>query len=218
MSHPLLPIIYDDSDIVVVNKPGGLLAVPGRGAEKHDSVTTRARILYPEMIEQPAVHRLDMYTSGLMVLAKTKTAHRNISVQFEKRLVQKRYLAWLEGVLFHSHGTITLSFRLDTSNRPYQIYDPLYGKSGTTHWKKLQEKNGHTLVEFTPVTGRTHQLRLHASHPEGLGTPIKGDSLYGNGKEGDTMYLHASYLEFNHPITRKRLTFKSLPSFSISTF
>lgn len=202
-------IIYDEPELVIINKPGGLLAVPGRGPDKQDSVTSRVKELFPGIIAQPSVHRLDMYTSGIMVLAKTKATHRNLSIQFEQRRVHKTYIALLEGSLKENQGAITLSFRLDVDNRPYQIFDPVQGKSGTTHWIKLEENNNITRVEFTPITGRTHQLRLHASHPEGMGTPIVGDKLYGTGEEGDQMFLHAHSLTFFHPVSGEEQTYRS---------
>jgi tRNA pseudouridine32 synthase/23S rRNA pseudouridine746 synthase len=207
-------ILYRDEDIVVINKPGGLLSVPGRGTEKQDSVVFRLRKMFPNMIEQPAVHRLDMHTSGLMVCAMTKSAHSILSKQFENRLVLKRYEAVLEGVLLGKEGKITLSFRLDPHNRPKQIHDPVQGKTGTTLWKTMGgEPRDRTRVEFTPLTGRTHQLRLHAAHPKGLGMPIVGDYLYGYGNDGDRMLLHATFLQFIHPRHNKEINFNSSPPF-----
>ena len=205
------PILYLDEAIAVVDKPGGLLAVPGRGPDKQDSVASRIRQLMPWCIAQPAVHRLDMDTSGLMVLGLTAAAHRHLSVQFAERSVAKRYLALLEGKVAGESGEIALRFRLDPDNRPYQVFDPVQGKLGISRWRKLEERAGRTLVDFTPLTGRTHQLRLHASHAQGLGCPIVGDRLYGHGKPGERLMLHASALEFSHPESGERLRF-SLPS------
>ncbi|RPH38649.1 MAG: RluA family pseudouridine synthase, partial [Desulfobulbaceae bacterium] len=151
-------IVFQDSALVVVVKPGGLLAVPGRGIEKQDCVVARIRRMLPEMIEQPAVHRLDMHTSGLMVLAVTQQAHRQLSRQFEQRQVDKRYIALLEGIISLQEGEIRLPFRLDPDNRPYQVYDPLQGKMGITRWRHLGTEDGRTRIEFTPLSGRTHQL------------------------------------------------------------
>ncbi|WP_457577351.1 RluA family pseudouridine synthase [Desulfomarina sp.] len=207
-------ILYNDDDIVVVNKPGGLLSVPGRGADRQDCIVTRLQQIFPDMIDQPAVHRLDMHTSGLMVFAMTKTAHRNLSIQFENRSVTKYYQAILEGILSGKEGKITLSFRLDPDNRPKQIHDPLHGKTGVTFWRNLGiEPMERTRVEFIPLTGRTHQLRLHAAHPKGLGIPIVGDYLYGSGNDGDRMLLHATFLEFIHPFKKKTVNFTSSPPF-----
>lgn len=183
----------------MVAKPSGLLSVPGRGPDKQDCVVNRIKALYPELIDQPAVHRLDMYTSGLMILARSAAAHKNLSRQFELRQVSKKYLALLDGVIHQTEGEIRLAFRLDPDNRPYQVFDPIQGKLGITRWKRLAIEGGRTRVAFQPLTGRTHQLRLHAAHPQGLGIPIVGDRLYGQGEEGDPMLLHASQLQFRHP-------------------
>jgi tRNA pseudouridine32 synthase / 23S rRNA pseudouridine746 synthase len=204
-----ITLLHMDPLFVVVEKPGGLLSVPGRGPHNQDCVVKRIRSMFPECIEQPAVHRLDMFTSGLMVLALTKSAHSNLSRQFQERLVNKCYIALLDGIVNRESGMITLSFRLDPDNRPHQIYDSIQGKTGITLWKKIDIQEGKTRVEFTPLTGRTHQLRLHAAHVLGLGCPIVGDRLYGRGKEGERMLLHASSLSFQHPGTDKRITFVS---------
>lgn len=206
-------IIYQDSAIVVVNKPSGFLSVPGRGADKQDCVVKRIRTIFHDCIAQPSVHRLDMETSGLMVLALTTEAHRHLSIQFQNRTVKKQYVAILSGTVEPEYGEIKLPFRLDVANRPYQIYDPVQGKWGITLWKKIEVKNHQTRILFTPITGRTHQLRVHASHPMGLGCPIVGDRLYGYGKPGDRMHLHASYLSFQHPDSEEVLCFESLPWF-----
>jgi tRNA pseudouridine32 synthase / 23S rRNA pseudouridine746 synthase len=207
-----IDILYRDEDIVVVEKPGGLLAVPGRGPAKQDCVAARLRRLLPGMIVQPAVHRLDMYTSGLMVLAMTGDAHRFLSSQFALRAVRKKYIAVVEGEIISDGGEIHLPFRLDPDNRPMQIYDPVHGRMGSTLWRRLGG-NTTTRVEFTPITGRTHQLRVHAAHPLGLGAPIVGDSLYGFGKDGDRMLLHATFLQFTHPGTGESVEFFSSPPF-----
>ncbi|MBE0586007.1 MAG: RluA family pseudouridine synthase [Desulfofustis sp.] len=208
-----LHLIHSDRSLVVVNKPGGLLAVPGRGPDKQDCIVNRARQRFPDMVPQPAVHRLAMQTSGLMLLARTAGAHRELSRQFAQRLVRKRYIALLEGTLPTDAGTIALRFRLDPENRPHQVYDPDNGKKGVTLWRKLAEEATGTRVEFTPLTGRTHQLRLHAAHRLGLNAPIIGDSLYGNGSFGERMFLHSSYLAFIHPETGIPREFFSEPPF-----
>ncbi len=216
MNHQTeIEILYQDYEIVVINKPGGLLAVPGRGPAKQDCVAARLRRLFPKMIDQPAVHRLDMYTSGLMVFAITAGTHRFLSGQFEKRAVVKKYIALVEGIIEENGGEIHLPFRLDPDNRPLQIYDPVQGKMGSTKWLNLGTKEKTTRIEFTPLTGRTHQLRVHAAHPKpaGLGAPIVGDSLYGLGKEGEQMMLHANFLQFLHPETSKTLEFHYPPAF-----
>ena len=208
-----LEIVYHDEDIVIVDKPGGLLSVPGRGPDKQDCISRRLQNIFPYMIQQPAVHRLDMFTSGLLVFARTREAHRKLSIQFEKHQVQKQYQALLDGIIDRKRGEIHLSFRLDPNNRPLQIYDPQYGKPGITLWQKMSVQSGKTRIEFTPVTGRTHQLRLHSAHPLGLGTPIIGDSLYGSGNEGDQMMLHATSLRFVHPSNKHNVCFSSPPPF-----
>ena len=196
----------------MVDKPSGFLSVPGRGVEKIDSVAHRISTIIPGCIDQPAVHRLDMDTSGLLVLALTKDAHRNLSKQFQDRLTEKEYIALLDGALPKEHGnsgTITLPFRLDIENRPYQIYDEIHGKMGISHWRRISVEIGITRIHFQPITGRTHQLRIHSAHPKGLGLPILDDPLYGNGADPGKMKLHASKLSFDHPGTSERLTFTS---------
>ncbi|MEJ6569167.1 MAG: RluA family pseudouridine synthase [Akkermansiaceae bacterium] len=202
-----MEILYQDEDIVVVDKPSGLLSIPGRGPEKIDSVSHRIRQMFPDCLAQPSVHRLDMDTSGLLVLALTAASHRHLSLQFQNRETDKHYLALLDGELAGEEGTITLPFRLDIENRPHQIYDEIHGKIGTTHWKKLGIENGKTRIAFHPITGRTHQLRVHSAHPKGLGIPIVDDPLYGNGDLPGKMKLHACELTFTHPTTGEKMTF-----------
>lgn len=203
-----LEILYRDKDIVVVNKPSGLLSVPGRGEEKIDSVETRLKKLIPECINQPAVHRLDMETSGILVLALNKNSHRILSEQFAEGKVQKKYTALLDGILHgKTSGHIELKFRLDVENRPYQIYDEINGKLAITDWKKTGVVNGKTKIEFEPKTGRTHQLRLAASSKYGLGLPIFGDSLYGKCLPGERLMLHAFEIAFFHPVSNKVMHF-----------
>ena len=214
MIEPMpLHILYQDEFLAVIDKPGGLLAVPGRGPDKQDSVVSRLQQMVPWCIEQPAVHRLDMDTSGLMVLGLTREAHRQLSTQFAERRVGKKYLALLEGIVPTESGEIALSFRLDPEHRPYQVYDPVQGKIGVSRWRKLAVREGRTLVEFMPLTGRTHQLRLHASHPLGLGCPIVGDRLYGFGCPDEPLLLHATWLQFDHPDTEQKMDFCSAASF-----
>lgn len=210
-AEPLLEILHTDPHFVVVNKRSGMLAVPGRGEQKRDSVADRVRRMFPGCIGQPAVHRLDMDTSGLMVVALTADAHRNLSRQFHERTTKKKYIALLEGVLEGESGTIELPFRLDVDNRPIQIHDEVHGKMGTTHWRKIAVQGGRTRVEFVPVTGRTHQLRVHASHAKGLGIPIVGDPFYGTGTGPGQLRLHACELGFAHPATGEWMCFASTP-------
>ena len=209
-----LRIRYQDREIVVIDKPGGLLAVPGRGPDRQDSAVSQIQSLIPHCIGQPAVHRLDMDTSGLMVLGLTRAAHAHLSRQFAERRVEKGYLALLEGTVTAEAGEIALRFRLDPHNRPHQVYDPIQGKLGISRWRRLEARNGRTLVVFMPLTGRTHQLRLHASHPLGLGCPVVGDRLYGSGQPGERLCLHAALLRFEHPATGQGLVFSSPPAFA----
>ncbi|MEO0414132.1 MAG: RluA family pseudouridine synthase, partial [Verrucomicrobiota bacterium] len=171
---PDLDILFHDDHIVVVNKPSGTLSVPGRGPEKYDSIASRVKEHFAGCIDQPATHRLDMDTSGILVLALTAEAHRHLSIQFQNRETRKRYIALLDGQLpdAPASGIIELPFRLDIDNRPHQIYDEVHGKMGITHWQILGQEGSYTRIEFKPITGRTHQLRVHAAHEKGLGTPI----------------------------------------------
>ena len=229
-----LEIIYQDSDIVVVNKQSGLLSVPGRGEDKQDCIVSRVRRLFPGCIEQPSVHRLDMETSGLMVLGLTQAAHDKLNAQFENRLIQKKYEALLDGVLFKADGlnapknnertgTMSLKFRLDVDNRPHQIYDEEYGKLGVTEWALdnietyrnpvTGRQKTVTRISFIPHTGRTHQLRLASSDSHGFHLPIVGDTLYGTCEPGERLMLHACYLSFTHPTTGEKLDFYSKSPF-----
>ncbi|BDQ38556.1 hypothetical protein SYK_29160 [Pseudodesulfovibrio nedwellii] len=208
-----LEVLHADKHIVVVNKASGLLSVPGKGEANQDCVVSRVREMYPGCIEQPSVHRLDQDTSGLLVLALTADAHRTLSKQFMDRLVGKRYIALLDGVVEEQGGVIELKFRLDPDNRPYQVYDPVNGKNGITRWRKIGVEDGRTRVEFKPHTGRTHQLRLHSSHEKGLGLPIVGDRLYGTGTGPGQLKLHASTLRFRHPVSKKPMEFITVAPF-----
>jgi len=206
-----LTFVYEDTKLVVVNKPSGLLSVPGKGEENQDSVETRIRERYPHCTKIPTVHRLDMDTSGLLVLALTKRAKRELSEQFQSREVSKRYIALIEGQLEEEGGTISLPLRMDLDNRPYSVVDLENGKQALTEWRNLGVEGAYTRVEFILHTGRTHQLRLHALY--GLGFPIVGDRLYGNGTQAGQMKLHAAYLRFVHPKTQEVLEFISEPDF-----
>ena len=205
-----LDIIFVDEHILVVNKPHGLLSVPGRTPENQDCITNRVKTLFPNCINQPSVHRLDQDTSGLMVLAFDKESHKRLSKQFIAKTVFKQYIALIEGKILKESGTIELKFRLDTENRPHQIYDEKMGKIGITKFERVKilknEGKPVTKVLFTPLTGRTHQLRLHSSHQKGLASPIVGDRLYGH--KGEKLMLQAKLLEFNHPFTNQRLSFQ----------
>ena len=220
-----LEILYCDKDIIVINKPSGLLSVPGKGEEKQDCAEARVRNFFPQAPKQCAVHRLDMETSGILVLALNTEAHRKLNEDFASGKVHKKYIALLDGVLRGKpEGRTELPFRLDVENRPHQIYDAENGKLGITEWKKLgveklkfqdQEKLV-TRIEFSPLTGRTHQLRLAASCSSelgGLGIPIVGDSLYGNWQEGQRLMLHAAEITFFHPTSGEKMNISCKPEF-----
>lgn len=210
-----LRIVHQDAHLVVVDKPAGLLSVPGRAPALHDSVRTRLQALFPEARGPLLVHRLDLDTSGLLVAALTPEVHRNLQRQFLERTVEKRYLAILDGAPDHLRtdggGDIHLALRGDPELRPRQLHDPVHGKPAHTTWRLLAIEEGQARVELRPHTGRTHQLRVHASHPLGLGVPILGDRLYG--REDVRLHLHAAGLALRHPVTGKRLTWDLPPPF-----
>ncbi len=200
MAHLNIETVYEDAYLVVINKPSGLLSVPGKAI--HDSVASRMKLKYPEATGPLIVHRLDMPTSGLMLIAKSLEIHDALQKQFIKRSIQKRYIAVLAGLIESDSGTIDLPLRVDLENRPHQLVCYEYGKSARTNFEVISRTENTTRIYFHPVTGRTHQLRMHAAHHLGLNTPIMGDSLYG--KKNDRLYLHAEYLAFDHPISGKR--------------
>ena len=207
-----LEIVFEDEWLLVVNKPAGMLSVPGK-AEDRDSVYHRLKKKYPEATGPMIVHRLDMATSGLLLVAKTKKVHQDLQAQFANRSIKKRYVAVLDGIVLSERtGRIELPLCLNPLDRPRQIVSKEYGKEAITEYKiisesekiideserSINEPRKYTRIVFYPLTGRTHQLRVHAAHPEGLGCPILGDELYG--KKADRLYLHAEYIEFRHPI------------------
>lgn len=193
-----LEIVYEDPWLSVINKPAGILSVPGK--EDAVSVYSLMREQYPEADSPLTVHRLDMATSGLMLIAKTKRVHQNLQAQFKNRLVRKRYVALLEGIVPKDKGTVDLPLCLNPLDRPRQMVHTEHGKPAITDYQVLERLDGkRTRIAFYPRTGRTHQLRIHAAHPLGLHCPIIGDELYG--EKADRLYLHAEYLEFTHPIT-----------------
>lgn len=198
-----LPIIYEDEAIIVVNKPAEFLSVPGINVQ--DSVQTRILAKYPELDSPIIIHRLDMSTSGILVLAKTKAAHQYIQDQFIKHTVQKRYTALLNGEIETASGIIDLPLRVDLDDRPRQVVCYTYGKPAQTKYEVQEVKDGKTRIHFYPLTGRTHQLRVHAAHSKGLSCPIVGDDLYG--KRADRLHLHAGYISFTHPISLDRIEF-----------
>jgi len=198
-----LDIIFEDDAIIIVNKPAGLLSTPGK--QTYDSVFSRIKEAYPKTNGPLIVHRLDMATSGLMVIAKTKETHENIQKQFLDKSVKKRYVALLEGIIRGEKGFIDLPLRVDLDNRPQQMVCLEHGKHSQTVWRVIERRESQTLIHFFPLTGRTHQLRVHSAHPKGLNTPIVGDELYGEKK--DRLHLHAEGIEFKHPITNKIIRF-----------
>ena len=191
-----LEILFEDEHMVAINKPHEFLSVPGKTVE--DSVYLRMKESYPEATGPLIVHRLDMSTSGILLIPLSREAHKNLQWQFKKRSIQKTYLAVLEGAVEGEEGLINLPLRVDLDDRPRQLVCYDYGKPAVTKWKVLARKEGETLIQFHPITGRTHQLRVHAAHADGLGLPIKGDDLYG--RPADRLYLHAAEIEFKHPI------------------
>jgi len=203
-----ISVIFEDDTVIVVDKPAGLLSQPGRVV--HDSVIVRVQEARPEATGPMLVHRLDMDTSGLLILAKNRQAHRNLQQQFEHRNISKRYRAVLEHAPKGLGGLIKLPLRLDVDNRPSQIVCQQLGKSAMTVWRR-ESKDRPTTVLLYPVTGRTHQLRVHLASALGLGVPILGDRLYGKKMRTlphHRMMLHAEMIAFDHPVTgcRQRLS------------
>lgn len=200
-------VLLEDESIVVINKPCGMLSVDGKSGVR--SVETWARERYGEKDFPMIVHRLDQSTSGILILAKSKQVHYALQSQFIRRTVEKRYVALLEGEVAHESGTIDLPMRLDYDNRPRQMI-AADGKQAVTEYKVVGVEDGRTRILFRPITGRTHQLRLHAAHRDGLNAPIVGDDIYGRGLnadcvDGHRLCLHAYSLEFDHPITGERI-------------
>lgn len=196
-----LDIVYDDAWLAVVNKPAGMLSVPGRSSRP--SVLSFVRRMYPDADGPIVVHRLDMATSGLLIVAKTKDVHKKLQMQFRNHEVSKRYIAVVDGAVTPKHGVISLPLSADYLDRPRQIVDAEHGKTAVTEYQVLKERNGSTLISLFPHTGRTHQLRVHCAHPDGLNAPIHGDMLYGNRSE--RLCLHAEEITFVHPVTGKKM-------------
>lgn len=204
-----IEIVYEDEVLLVINKPAEFLSVPGKIIS--DSVYQRVKELYPNATGPLIVHRLDMSTSGLMLIAKDEATYVKLQSQFIKRTIKKRYVALLDGILEADEGFIDLPLRVDLDDRPRQLVCYEHGKPAQTKWEKIEVRNNQTLVYFYPITGRTHQLRMHASHELGLKTPIVGDDLYG--QKANRLHLHAESLTFEHPISKKKLTITSKPEF-----
>jgi tRNA pseudouridine32 synthase/23S rRNA pseudouridine746 synthase len=201
-----LKIILASPRFVVVDKPTGMLSVPGKGPEKQDCAAARVRALFPSATGPLVVHRLDMETSGLLIFGLDEDSQKDLSAQFERRQTDKKYVALLEGQVEREAGEISLPIRLDVDRRPYQIVDPIHGRPAVTHYRVLSHEIDRTRIQFIPLTGRTHQLRVHAA--AGLGCPIVGDVLYGDG-HGDRLMLHASELSFVDPDTGRRVQVSS---------
>ncbi len=198
-----LPIIFEDDALVIINKPSEFLSVPGK--ELIDSVYTRMKSLFPEATGPLIVHRLDMSTSGILILTKTKEAHKFMQYQFINKTIKKRYVALLDGNIEQNEGKIDLPLRVDLDDRPRQLVCNEHGKKASTKWEVVERIEGKTRIHLYPITGRTHQLRVHASHPLGLNTPIIGDDLYG--EKSNRLHLHAEYIEFLHPSTKEKMSF-----------
>lgn len=204
-----LKIIFEDDVLIAVNKPAEFLSVPGK--EITDSVYARIKEQYPDATGPLIVHRLDMSTSGILLLTKTKEANKTLQSQFINRTVKKRYVALLEGNLTENKGKIQLPLRVDLDDRPKQLVCYKHGKNAETIWEVIEKKNNTTRVYFYPITGRTHQLRVHAAHKNGLNIPIIGDDLYG--KKQNRLHLHAEFIEFRHPTTFEKMSFRIAPNF-----
>lgn len=236
-----LEIVFEDEWLLVINKPAGMLSVPGK-AEDMDSVYHRLKEKYPDATGPMIVHRLDMATSGLLLVAKTKEAHRHLQAQFENRSIKKRYIALLDGVIAETEraatqttetpqkteiphtigvpektvapekaGRISLPLCLNPLDRPRQMVSEEHGKEAVTEYQIIAKSEKYTRIAFYPLTGRTHQLRVHAAHPKGLNCPILGDELYG--KKADRLYLHAEYIEFRHPVYGDIICIQKAPDF-----
>jgi tRNA pseudouridine32 synthase/23S rRNA pseudouridine746 synthase len=204
-------IVYEDEWLLVVNKPAGMLSVPGK--EALNSVYQFLHERYPEATGPMLVHRLDMATSGLLLAAKDKDTHQVLQALFSGRQIKKRYTAILSGTVSSDEGVISLPLCPNLHDRPRQIVSFEHGKPAVTRYKVLERKNGKTLIAFYPLTGRTHQLRVHAAHQQGLSCPIVGDELYG--KRADRLYLHAAELSFTHPVSGKDITICREADFSL---
>lgn len=195
-------VIHRDRHLMIVDKPSGLLTVPGRTPDRADCLISRVQREVPEAL---IVHRLDMDTSGLVILALSTDMQRELSRLFRERLIEKEYIAEIFGVPDQTSGTIDLPLICDWPNRPRQMVDFENGKHAVTHWKITGKTELGAKVRLTPETGRSHQLRVHMLS---LGTPILGDNLYhrgGSDQASDRLRLHASRLQFDHPVTGERL-------------
>ena len=211
--HLVPKVVYEDEAIAIVDKPAGLLSIPGR--TENWSVATWVRQKWPEAL--PA-HRLDMWTQGILIVAKTNEAYHHLQRQFEEHSIKKKYLAIVEGIPEKDHGIIDMPLLCDPTNRPRQVVDYEHGKRAITEYRVLRTFKGDsntltlhssllTLLALWPHTGRTHQLRMHCAHPDGLNCPIVGDKLYGH-PYNDGLCLQAQAITLIHPSTNKRMHFE----------
>jgi len=208
----MIEIIYKDADILLINKPANLLSVPGRALDNKDCVVSRLHAQgYSDAL---IVHRLDFDTSGLLLLARNKEAHRNLSCKFALREINKTYLAKVYGKPLQNEGKIELPLRYDPPTKPRHVVDFVQGKSALTYWQLLEQFEDFCWLKLKPITGRSHQLRVHLMS---IGHPILGDTLYAHKQAlnmSKRLCLHAFELEFNHPQTNQNMHFKLNPNFS----
>lgn len=207
MIQPVPELLHADAALLVAVKPAGLLSVPGRGPDKQDCLSARLQILFPDAC---IVHRLDMATSGLMLFSRGPAMQRRLSMMFQGREIEKRYVAVCSGRLCEDTGEIDLPLSPDWPNRPLQRVDLEHGKPSLTRYRVLEKNVARSRVELEPVTGRSHQLRLHLAS---IGHPILGDALYGDAHSAPRLLLHACRLRFAHPFTGESLTFEHQPPF-----
>jgi tRNA pseudouridine32 synthase / 23S rRNA pseudouridine746 synthase len=210
--EPLLDILHHDEAILVVNKPSGLLSVPGRAPENKDSLAVRAQHQFPTAL---TVHRLDMATSGVMVMALNKEVHRELSRQFQERETHKVYYAWVWGEVPEEEGEVDLPLICDWPNRPLQKVDYEQGKAALTRWQRIRVAQGNSLIKLLPHTGRSHQLRVHM---QAMGHPILGDEFYAGPQAlmaAPQLQLHATELGFRHPLTAEKVLFSCAAPFEL---
>lgn len=200
-----MEVLFEDEWLMIIHKPHDFLSVPGKVVR--DSVYERIKKIRPNATGPLMVHRLDRATSGLMIIAKDEQAYVNLQKQFTERTVKKRYIALLDGIVKQPKGKIDLPLRVDLEDRPRQLVCHEHGKKAITEYEVIKINKNKSLIYFYPITGRTHQLRVHSAHNLGLGIPIVGDDLYGNMKE--RLCLHAEWIEFSHPVLNKRVNFSS---------
>ncbi len=207
----VIETLYEDEQIAVIVKPAGLLSIPSK--EIKDSVLTRMQNKYPKATGPLLAHRLDKLTSGIMLISKDLESHKFLQQQFMDKTIQKRYCAVLEGKLKQKEGEVNLPLAVDEDNRPMQKVDFEKGRKALTKWNLISQNEEKSMVTFIPVTGRTHQLRVHSAHPQGLDAPIVGDTLYGN--KSERLMLHAEYIQFKHPKNQEIMRFENKAPFGL---